>query len=71
MSDTPRTDKESFYEGRAEIVGADFARQLERDLTKAKRLLEKAHFFMNAQAYEQDDCEEFCRDLADFLGKPS
>ena len=44
-----------------------FAKQLE---SRADALLLKAHFFMNAQAYEQEDCEAFCRDLADYLGKP-
>lgn len=47
----------------------------EKDMAKAFidawELLQKAHFFMNAQAYEQDDCDDFCRKLADFLGKPT
>lgn len=49
--------------------------QEERDMAAAFReaweLLQKAHFFMNAQAYEQSDCEDFCQKLADFLGKPN
>ena len=39
MSDTPRTDAEScwLFEGLSEVVTADFARGLERELAEAKR----------------------------------
>ena len=39
MSDTPRTDAEScwLFEGLSEVVTADFARGLERELAEARR----------------------------------
>lgn len=36
MSDAPRADAQAFYEGQSEIVSADFARELERELNEAK-----------------------------------
>jgi hypothetical protein len=36
MSDTPRTDVESWRENRTEVVTADFARQLERELAELR-----------------------------------
>ena len=43
MSDTPRTDAEScwLFEGLSEVVTADFARGLERELAEAKRDAER------------------------------
>ena len=43
MSDTPRTDAEGFHPDDAfsEVVDADFARQLERELTAAKVEIER------------------------------
>jgi hypothetical protein len=37
MSDTPRTEQEKWNEGFAELVTANFARQLERELAEAKK----------------------------------
>ena len=39
MSDTPRTDVEAEENGLNRVVSADFARQLERELAEARRLL--------------------------------
>jgi hypothetical protein len=38
MSDTPRTDVESWRENRTEVVTADFARQLERELAELRAI---------------------------------
>jgi len=54
MSDTPRTDAESFstvYQG--ELVHADFARQLERELAEARE--------------QRDTLAEACRKIDDIL----
>jgi hypothetical protein len=44
MTNTPRTDAEAFHpsEKHQQLVHADFARQLERELAETKRLLAEA-----------------------------
>jgi hypothetical protein len=43
MSDTPRTDKESFFphDSKYKVCDADFARQLERELNAANDMFRK------------------------------
>ena len=43
MSDTPRTDKESFFphDSKYKVCDADFARQLERELNAANDMFKK------------------------------
>ena len=43
MSDTPRTDKESFFphDSMYQVCDADFARQLERELNAANQRIEE------------------------------
>jgi hypothetical protein len=37
VSDTPRTDLAKFYEHNAELVSADFSRELEQELNECKK----------------------------------
>lgn len=42
------------------------------DTTKTDReMLLEAHRFLNAQAYEREEMEDFCRRLNDHLGIPN
>ena len=43
MSDTPRTDKESFFphDSKYKVCDEDFAKQLERELNEAKELIKR------------------------------
>jgi hypothetical protein len=54
MSDTPRTDQEKWNEGFAELVTANFARQLERELAEAKKDAERYRWIRLAHQYDND-----------------
>jgi hypothetical protein len=43
VSDTPRTDKESFFphDSKYKVCDEDFAKQLERELNEAKELIKR------------------------------
>ena len=43
MSDTPRTDKESFFphDSKYKVCDEDFAKQLERELNESKELIKR------------------------------
>lgn len=43
MSDTPRTDKESFFphDSKYKVCDEDFAKQLERELNEARELIKR------------------------------
>ena len=53
MSDTPRTDAEScwLFDGLSEVVTADFARGLERELAEAKRDAERYRYWRDRHGW--------------------
>ena len=66
MSDTPRTDRETMQDGYGpEVVHADLARQLERELAEARKDTERLDWLENSslEIYNPETDSVSCYDL--------
>jgi hypothetical protein len=69
---TPKTDAMlQPVQGRDCVTGAPIDVVHADDCRNMERLLREAHRFLNAQAYEEDEIEGYCKRLNDYLGIPN